>query len=43
MADFSQNIVNQRFKEVYDYLENNNLIKGKSDIAKTRYLQSRNQ
>ena len=34
MADFSQNIVNQRFKEVYDYLENNNLIKGKSDIAK---------
>ena len=34
MADFSQNIVNQRFKKVYDYLENNNLIKGKSDIAK---------
>jgi phage repressor protein C with HTH and peptisase S24 domain len=34
MADFSQNIVNQRFKQVYDYLENNNLIKGKSDIAK---------
>lgn len=34
MADFSQNIVNQRFRKVYEYLENNNLIKGKSDIAK---------
>ncbi len=34
IADFSQNIVNQRFKEVYKYLEKHNLIKGKSDIAK---------
>lgn len=34
MADFSQNIVNQQFKKVYQYLEENNLIKGKSDIAK---------
>ena len=34
MADFSDNVVNQRFKKVFDYLEKNNLIKGKSDIAK---------
>lgn len=34
MADFTQNIVNQRFKKVYDYLEKHNIIKGKSDIAK---------
>ncbi len=35
MASFSDNIVNQRFKKVYSYLEKHNLIKGKSDIAKT--------
>lgn len=34
MADFSENIVNQRFRDVYSELEKNNLIKGKSDIAK---------
>lgn len=34
MSDFSQNIVNQRFKQVYNYLESNKIIKGKSDIAK---------
>ncbi|MEL7020354.1 MAG: S24 family peptidase [Bacteroidota bacterium] len=34
MADFSDNIVNQRFKIVYATLEKQNLIKGKSDIAK---------
>ncbi|MEM6964318.1 MAG: S24 family peptidase [Bacteroidota bacterium] len=33
MADFSNNIVNQRFREVYHALEKHNLIKGKSDIA----------
>lgn len=34
MADFTENIVNQRFRQVYFELEKNNLIKGKSDIAK---------
>lgn len=34
MADFSDHIVNQRFKKVYKELEEHNLIKGKSDIAK---------
>lgn len=34
MADFSENIVNQRFKRVYNELERTNKIKGKSDIAK---------
>ncbi|NRA52509.1 MAG: S24 family peptidase [Phaeodactylibacter sp.] len=34
MADFSDHIVNQRFKDVYFELERLNLIKGKSDIAK---------
>lgn len=34
MADFSDHIVNQRFKDVYYELERLNLIKGKSDIAK---------
>lgn len=34
MANFSDHIVNQRFKAVYETLENANLIKGKSDIAK---------
>lgn len=34
MKDFSENIVNQRFNLVYRALENYNLIKGKSDIAK---------
>lgn len=33
MADFTENIVNQQFKKVYEYLEANDLIKGKSDIA----------
>ena len=33
MADFSNNIVNQRFRLVYQELEKLNLIKGKSDIA----------
>ena len=33
MADFSNNIVNQRFRLVYNELEKLNLIKGKSDIA----------
>ncbi len=33
MADFSDHIVNQRFKQVYEALEKYNLIKGKSDIA----------
>ena len=32
--NFSEHIVNQRFKEVFDELEKLNLIKGKSDIAK---------
>jgi phage repressor protein C with HTH and peptisase S24 domain len=34
MSDFSKNTVVQRFKAVYKYLENNGLIKGKSDLAK---------
>lgn len=33
MADFKDNIVNQQFEKVYKYLEDNNLIKGKSDLA----------
>jgi len=33
MANFSENIVNQRFKIVYEALEKNNMIKGKSDMA----------
>jgi len=33
MADFSNNVVNQRFRLVYSALERLNLIKGKSDIA----------
>ena len=33
MADFSDNIVNQRFRVVYEALEKNNMIKGKSDMA----------
>lgn len=34
MGDFSDNIVNQQFRKVYEELEKFNLIKGKSDIAK---------
>lgn len=34
MGNFSENIVNQRFKSVFEKLEENKLIKGKSDIAK---------
>jgi phage repressor protein C with HTH and peptisase S24 domain len=34
MGNFSDNIVNQRFKRVYEVLEKRHLIKGKSDIAK---------
>ncbi|MEY3367309.1 MAG: hypothetical protein RI973_464 [Bacteroidota bacterium] len=34
MGNFSDNIVNQRFKKVYEALEKRHLIKGKSDIAK---------
>lgn len=34
MGDFSDHIVNQRFKTVFEELEKQNLIKGKSDIAK---------
>lgn len=34
MGSFSDNIVNQRFKLVFQELEKYNLIKGKSDIAK---------
>ncbi|MFQ5447354.1 MAG: helix-turn-helix transcriptional regulator [Saprospiraceae bacterium] len=34
MGNFSDNIVNQRFKQVFEALEKNNFIKGKSDIAK---------
>lgn len=34
MADFSKNIVNQRFREVYRLLEKESRIKGKSDLAK---------
>lgn len=34
MSNFSDNIVNQRFRKVFQALEKHNLIKGKSDIAK---------
>lgn len=34
MNNFSENIVNQRFKAVYEELERRRMIKGKSDIAK---------
>lgn len=34
MNNFSDNIVNQRFRKVYEELEKFNLIKGKSDLAK---------
>jgi len=34
MANFSEHIVNQRFKNVYKVLEQRNMIRGKSDIAK---------
>ena len=34
MSSFSENIVNQRFRVVFQELEKYNLIKGKSDIAK---------
>jgi len=34
MNDFSENIVNQRFKKVFEELERLNIIRGKSDIAK---------
>ena len=34
MNNFSENIVNQRFKKVFDELERLNIIRGKSDIAK---------
>lgn len=33
MSDFSDNVVNQRFREVFSILEKTNRIKGKSDIA----------
>lgn len=34
MGNFSENIVNQRFRSVFEKLEEKKLIKGKSDIAK---------
>ncbi len=34
MSNFEDNTVNQKFRAVYSYLEKNNLIRGKSDIAK---------
>lgn len=34
MSDFINNPVNKRFREVYKALDDNNLIKGKSDIAR---------
>lgn len=34
MGNFSENIVNQRFRSVFEKLEERKLIKGKSDIAK---------
>jgi len=34
MGNFSDNIVNQRFRKSFEELEKKNLIKGKSDIAK---------
>lgn len=33
MRDFLENIVNQRFKEVFDLLVANKIVKGKSDLA----------
>ena len=33
MADFTENIVNQRFRAIYGSLEKSNAIKGKSDLA----------
>ena len=33
MADFTENIVNQRFREIYESLERSKAIKGKSDLA----------
>lgn len=34
MGDFTDSVVNQRFKAIYDSLERTKKIKGKSDIAK---------
>ncbi|MEM7101761.1 MAG: S24 family peptidase [Bacteroidota bacterium] len=34
MSNFLDNVVNQQFRQVYRHLDENNLIKGKSDIAK---------
>lgn len=34
MAKFSDNLINQRFRRIYEELENRKLIKGKSDVAK---------
>ena len=34
MADFSQHVVNQKFKKVFGELEKLKLIKNKSDLAK---------
>ena len=34
MGNFTENLVNQRFREVYRQLEEERIIKGKSDIAK---------
>ena len=34
MSNFSENIVNQRFRQVFDELEKLHIIRGKSDIAK---------
>ncbi len=34
MPDFSDHIVNQRFKQIFSYLEEHRIIKGKSDVAK---------
>lgn len=34
MGNFSENIVNQRFRKVFSVLEEKRMIKGKSDIAK---------
>lgn len=34
MNNFSDNIVNQRFRKIYEELEKYNFIKGKSDLAK---------
>lgn len=35
MSDFSDHVVNQRFKTVFEELERRRMIKGKSDIAKS--------